>query len=530
MIPAIVSGTQGRLALALLSSVLLTLSFPSPDQGWLAWIALAPLLIACAELGPAASFPLGLVSGMAASLGIFSWMFAVPGFRWYHGAIAAVYLGMYTAAWCSGVSLGKRAGLPLAISAPALWVTLDFLKSHAGFLSLPWASLAHSQHGNLAVLQISAVTGESGVTFLLVLVNAAIAATILKPVYIQPIAAGAVLATVVAHGAWRLSADDKSAPLRVAVVQPCIWPGDQQKDTGQAKTLMKLETLTAAAAASSARLIAWPETAVLNLQSSPSIRQRLDSLSAKIGAAILVGASERVKFTDHALNDSSEKGIRSYNAAYLIRSGVPDAEPYRKNRLVPFGEYLPLEGSFSWPSWFVGQGFYTVPGRERMLFSLAGRTRFGIMICWENMFSGIAREDVRLGARLLVNMVNDGWFGRTGASRQHNCASVLRAVENGVPVVVASNCGPSQVIDAHGRVIATLPDSFSSGAVSADLRVGRQLTFYTRHGDLFACICSGMCMLLMLFAFVRRFVEEHCGEAVLLLDKLFIKNGHNDRL
>lgn len=491
--------------LALLSSAFLVLSFPNPDQGWLAWVALVPLLIACADLAPAASFSLGQLSGLFAALGIFSWMFAVPGFRYFHGTLGALYLGLYTAAWCCGVSLGKRAGIPLIISAPTLWVALDFLKSHAGFLALPWASLAHSQHDNLSLLQISALTGEFGVTFLLVLVNAAIAAFILKPGYVQPIAAGAVLASVVVYGACQLSSDEKADPLWVAAVQPCIWPDEQQKDPGQSNTIRRLEALTTSAAASPTRLVVWPETSVLNLQTSASIRQRLDNLSEKSGAALLVGASERVKFTGHAFDDPVIKGIRSYNAAYLIRSGLPDVEPYRKNRLVPFGEYLPLEGLFRWPSWFVGQGFNTVPGEERTLFRLPGPITLGVLICWENLFPGIARDDVRHGARMLVNMVNDGWFGRTGASRQHNCASILRAVENGVPVVVASNCGPSQVVDARGRVIASLPDTFAPGTVSAGLTVGKHLTFYTRHGDYFAWVCVGLSLLAMLYACVRRF-------------------------
>lgn len=507
LITATVSRAPGRLALALLSSALLVLSFPGPDLGWLAWVALVPLVIACADAGPGASFTLGLASGMAASFGIFSWMFAVPGFRWFHAALAALYLGSYCALWCSGISLGKRAGIPLAASAPVLWVSLDFLKSHAGFLALPWASLAHSQHGNLVVLQMSSLTGEAGVTFLVVLVNAAIAAFILKQGYIQLIAVGAVLATVVAYGAWNLSAEEKSGGLRVAVVQPCIWPGEQEKDPGQSNTLKKLDRLTAAAAASSPSLVAWPETAVLNLQSSPSIRQRLDNLSRKSGAAIMVGASERVKFTDHALDGSSGKGIRSYNAAYLIRSGSPDMEPYRKNRLVPFGEYLPLEGIVRWPSWFVGKGFNTVPGKDRTLFRLPGRVGCGVLICWENLFAGIAREEVRLGAGMLVNLVNDGWFGTSSASRQHNSASVLRAVENGVPVVVASNCGPSQVIDASGRVIASLPDGFLPGSISADVQAGRQLTFYTRHGDLFSFLCVAAGLTGILWVCVRRFIK-----------------------
>lgn len=501
------SGPCGRILLALVSSALLVASFPNSQHGWLAWVALVPLLVACDGLGPAASLPLGLTGGMLAVLGIFSWMFAVPGFRFFHGGAAALYLGLYTAAWCFGVSLAKRTGIPLAIGAPVLWVALDFLKSHAGFLALPWASLAHSQHDNPVVLQIAAITGEHGVTYLLILVNAAIASFVLKRGYRQLLAAGAVLAVVVVYGTVQLFPDEKPGPLRVAAVQPCIWPDEQRKDPVQADTIRRLEALTVAAAASPASLVVWPETAVLNLQTSPSLKQRLDRLSGTSGAVLLIGSSERVKFTDNALENRHGKGIRCYNAAYLIRPGLPDVEPYRKNRLVPFGEYLPLEGVLSWPSWFVGDGFDTIPGKELTLFRLPGPVTLGVLICWENMFPELARENVRLGARLLVNIANDGWFGRTAASRQHNSASILRAVENGVPVIVASNCGPSQVVDARGRVIASLPDAFAPGTVSAGLTAGRHLTFYTRHGDWFAWICVGLSLLALLYAYVRRFAN-----------------------
>jgi len=494
----------GRIFLALLSSALLVLSFPGPDQGWLAWIALVPLLVACADLKPGASLSLGLLSGIAATFGIFQWMLVVPGFSWFHAAMALFYLGLYTAAWCGGVSLARRAGLPLILIAPSLWVALDYLKAHAGFLSLPWATLAHSQHGFPAVLQIAAATGEYGVTFLIVLVNAAIAAFILNPGYAQPLTAGAVLTAALAYGAYQLSADETTEPFRVAVVQPCIWPGDQQKDAGQAHTFMKLEKLTADAATASPSLIVWPETAVLNLQASPSIRRRIDELSGKSGAALLVGASEHVKFTDRPLAGPGMNGIRSYNAAYLIKSGTPRTEPYRKNLLVPFGEYRPLEEKVSWPKWFVAKGFDTVPGKELNIFRLPGGTGFGVLICWENLFPEMAGKEVRMGARLLVNLVNDGWFGKSGAPRQHNCASVLRAVENGVPVVVASNCGPSQIIDDHGRIVASLPDTFSPGVVSAGVTVGKNLTFYTRHDDYFPWVCLGISLLAVSCAALRR--------------------------
>jgi apolipoprotein N-acyltransferase len=99
-------------------------------------------------------------------------MFNIPGLRYFHAGIGAIYLGLYTAVWCAGISLSKRTGFLFVVAAPAIWVALDFLKSHAGFLSFPWASVAQSQHGYPAVLQITTITGEYGITFVIVLINA----------------------------------------------------------------------------------------------------------------------------------------------------------------------------------------------------------------------------------------------------------------------------------------------------------------------------------------------------------------------
>ncbi len=92
------------------------------------------------------------------------------------------------------------------------------------------------------------------------------------------------------------------------------------------------------------------------------------------------------------------------------------------------------------------------------------------------------------GADLLVNLVNDAWLGKKHAPAQHSSASVLRAVENGVPVVVASNWGPSLIIDPKGRILKR-SDAFSYDTVTGDVPLQKKKTVYTRYGDLFAWIC-----------------------------------------
>ena len=475
---------------AFLTPLFLTLSFPDHDQGWLIWIALVPLLVVSDGLRPSRSFCLGLAVGMISMYGIFLWAFSIPGLRFYHGIAVAFYLGLYPAAWCAIVSSGRRTGLAPVIVAPAAWVSLDFLKAHAGFLSFPWASLAHSQHDHPAVLQISAITGEYGVTFLIVLVNAALASALLKSGRYrqQVVAAGAVLCVLI-FGIFQLSTDSPPRYFRVAAVQPCISPGEQDRDPGQANTLYRLEGLTTKAALSLPNLIVWPETAVLNLPSSPKIVGRLEGISRRHDIPLLIGASERVKFNNYSLDRASNQGIRSYNGAHLIHTASgPPQEPYRKNVLVPFGEYLPLSDTITWPSWFIAEGFQTMPGDGLTIFTLKDGTRPGVLICWENLFPQLARREVRAGADLLVNLVNDAWLGKKHAPAQHNSASVLRAVENGVPVIVASNWGPSLIIDPRGRVLQR-SKGFFRDTIAGDVPLQNKKTLYTRYGDVFAWIC-----------------------------------------
>ena len=97
-----------------------------------------------------------------------------------HAIVLALYVGAYPAAWCAATAWVTRRHVPLIVAGPALWVAMDPLRAHAGFLALPWGTLAQTQHYNLAILQIASLAGEQGVTFLVVLGNAALASLVLQ--------------------------------------------------------------------------------------------------------------------------------------------------------------------------------------------------------------------------------------------------------------------------------------------------------------------------------------------------------------
>ena len=481
----------GSIGLVLLSSLLLTLSFPGADQGWLAWFALVPLILACNRCRFMASFLLGLLGGITTMFGVFYWIFQVPGISWYHGLILALFFGTYSGLWCSGLSILRTFQLPFLFIAPAMWVSLDYLKGHAGFMALPWATLAHSQHNNLAVIQISSFTGEYGVTFLVVMASVAVAETILHKNLRGLTIAACIIALAHTWGFAVLSGEGKGKKLTVAVVQPSILLSERETASGRVVSLDRLERLTHSAAQSHPALFVWPETAVQNLDRHAELLMRIKNISRTVNAPIITGSSDfrkfssKQKFTENKL--ILEKRI--YNSAYFITPGEILATPYRKRILLPFGEYLPFESSFKWPNWLVPKMLKVIPGDKQKQYVLLDGTNISPIICWESLFANYVRRNVKEGASLIALLTNDNWFGVTAAPYQHNLASVFRAVENRVPIVIASNSGPSQIIDPFGRVLAEVPHLFSQGAATADVELGSGNSFYTKHGDFFALIC-----------------------------------------
>src|SRR5262249_15320481 len=145
---------------------------------------------------PGRAFALGWLAGLAAALAIFSWVLEVPAIRPLHVAILGSYLALYTALWCAALPILAQSPMPLVFTAPACWGVLEFVRAHAGFLAFGWGTLGQTQHANLPVLQLAAVTGEAGVAFLVVMSNVAVAGLLRERGRWDAILAGAIVAIV----------------------------------------------------------------------------------------------------------------------------------------------------------------------------------------------------------------------------------------------------------------------------------------------------------------------------------------------
>jgi apolipoprotein N-acyltransferase len=165
---------------------------------------------------------------------------------------------------------------------------------------------------------------------------------------------------------------------------------------------------------------------------------------------------------------------------------------YDKIRLFPFGEYLPFKKTIAWALINVRESGNYIPGKEFTVFELP-TLRFGVTICWENIFPDLFRQFVRRGAQFMVNITNEARFGKTAAPYQLASISVFRAVENRVFVIRCANTGVSCIIDPYGRIVDRVKDQqgqdiFIRGVISGWVIPLESKTIYTRCGDGFVWV------------------------------------------
>jgi apolipoprotein N-acyltransferase len=501
-----VSGSGGdqarRLVLAGASGALLALSFPKFGAAPVAFVALAPLLLALRGASPRMGFLAGHVTGFVAALGILYWTSTVVA---QFGGASPVVAGVSVLALAAAFGLFPAVfGLaqarliaafgPAAIlAAPVPWVATEFLREHLLF-GFAWCLLGYSQVDFVELIQISSVTAVHGVSFVVASVSAAAAHAMVEPdagrrrrglTWTAALLAGALtFGHVTLRGAW-----SAGMGFPVAVIQASI-PQDQKWDPDL--LLANIEqhlALSRAAAADRARLIVWPESAVgPAIDDHPEIRERLARLATDAGVFLLFGNDDHVR---------TAGGVRSYVGAKLIEPGGGLALRYRKMRLVPFGEYmprLPLVGSVGPFERLVESVSDFSPGDEPAVGDVMG-ARVGAFICYEAIFPSLVRRFTANGAQVLVNVTNDGWYGTSSAPYQHFAMARFRAVENRRFLIRAANTGISAIVDPFGRVVART-ELFETRHLAGEISAISDETFYSRHGDVFAWTVVGLAAVL----------------------------------
>ena len=535
--------------LVLLSAGLQIVIFPLPNLYWFSWIAVAPLIVAIlrarapetlqldgqARLLPATpwqGFVLGYVCGILWLAGTCYWIFDTM--HRYGGlpvsaAVLALilfcmYVGLYHGmfglllALIAGSKIvgSKIVGLKTAgsgaairralVAAPFLWVAVELARTR--ITAFPWELLGYSQTGNFALTRIATLTGVYGLSFEIVLVNSVFAAAFLaakeQRKRLLVAACGAVV--ILQTGQWLAPppvATDHTALLvqpNIPIQEGAMWTKEYFQDT--LRDLMAT-SLHPPGQKEGRRydLIVWPESPSPFYTNDPLFRGAVDEMARQSGSWVVAG-SIGITPVMHSGGQSSQ----IFNSAGLVSPQGEWVGRYDKVHLVPFGEYLPFPQVFAFAGGLTKEVGEFQRGASRTPLE-AGGERIGMLICYESIFPDEVRQLALRGAQVLVNVSNDGWYGDSGAWKQHLQQTQMRAIENGRWLLAGTNTGMTASIDPYGRIVAATPRKVRT-ALAAPYALSSGTTFYTRHGDWFAYLCAIISAGALLARFVFRIRER----------------------
>ncbi len=508
---------RGRSILLAISGILTGLCVSFDALGALEWVAPVPALAVFFSRVADPAIPLrklyrdGFVFNYAFSVVVFHWfvymypldfvtdyravalcivLVAVLGLsllQTLFGALVPVLLAMMARG-----RLLRRFPILQTVTVAALWCVREWIWTLT-WSGVPWGRLALGQTALPIMIASARWFGSYFITFVIVLVNAAIAYALLHKSMRR-------LCALIGTGAFALqlicgsiiltvqSRNEPEATVTVAAIQGNIGSADKW-NVGWRECYDIYYDLSEQAAAAGADLIVWPETAVpVELERYPDKMHDLCKLAREYETVLLLGV-----FAD------GEAG-ESYNAIRAIDADGNMMETiYVKRHLVPFGEYVPLRALIEIlcpPLLEISQlASEVTPGTDAAIFdTVAGK--IGSMICFDSIYEALAIDSVRSGAQLLAISTNDSWFFDSTAVYMHNAQAKLRAVETGRSVVRAANTGVSSLIDSQGRENARL-DALETGIVQGEIALYNDMTLYTRTGNVFVWLCIGVLLALL---------------------------------
>lgn len=533
-------GRAGLLLPALLGSLLLWLAMPPVGCWPLAWLAPVAWLWPARHdrlpgRRPYAS--LWLASTLYWLVSLYWLVIPLPANSIGWMALSA-YLGLYVPVFVGLARFATRQlHWPLALAAPVIWAGQELAQAHllSGF---SMACLSYAPYRCPVVIQIADLGGCYAVGFVIMCGAASLAGALpcreagWRPWALVP--GVLALAATLGYGAFCLAPAKARPGPSIALIQGSIPTEMKFHPAMQSRVYDDYLRLTreALAARPDAELIIWPETMFRwpIVQLPPGAeplgefataldtgRQKLAELSNMFRKAMLLGI-DRYSF---AADGSPEH----FNSSQWVEPDGRLGANYDKRHIVPFGEFFPLAKTFPWLNKLTPLGAGVEAGRSTPAFSLASRqgsTRLAVSICYESTLPHVIREQVRTMADrgdepdVLVNLSNDGWFNGSCELDQHLACTVLRAVEQRKPTLVAANTGFSASIDACGRILWQGPreaEAWHVADVQIDPRWAASTSLYALWGDAFGGLCLLGCLVLGGVGIGRRWQARRAGRA-----------------
>jgi apolipoprotein N-acyltransferase len=478
----------------------------------------------------------GYVAGLSFWLASLYWLLLIPvaGFPILGWVSLCAYLAVYFAIWvwllAGKIGEGNwatRTRWPLV--GAAVWVGLEIIRERL-FGGFPWSLLGVSQFKLIPLIQMASVTGVYGVSFLVVWFSLSLfsaARMIFRfPAKRHVWQAEIVLPLIVivmlfVIGMARIGHQNPATEtLRVTMIQPSvpqtmIWDVD-----ANANRFQQLLALSETALTNKPDLLVWPEAALPDFGDDTYIA--VTNLIRTHHVWMILNGDDAEYLPD---------ATNYFNAAFLFDPDGKLISVYHKQKLVIFGEYIPLARWLPFLKYFTPITGGWTSGDKPVTFEIsgwAGRPRepqieldngspgvsprlavkTSTLICFEDSFPETARAAAQDDLDFLVNVTNDGWFGEGAEQWQHAANAIFRAVENGLPLVRCANNGVTCWIDASGRVQEFLKDDNGDvhrvGALTVEIPLlasgeKRARTFYNRHGDWFGWACAGVAGVVFIF-------------------------------
>ena len=395
-------------------------------------------------------------------------------------ALLVAYLSLFPAMFASFFAWSaRRLGASGVMAAPLVWVASELGRTHL-FGGFPWVLYGYSQIESLAIAQLGSVAGVYGISALLVFANVAFASSVSsrgRARWTPPTAAIALVALVGLWGASRLRASSLTiagAPLRVGLLQGNI--AQEDKDSTDIRMRRRIfDTylrMTIQAADAGARFVLWPESAApFYFEDDRPAADEVRAIAKARRVGILLGSDEL---------DPGDPP-QYYNAAFLVGpDGQTAAAVYRKVRLVPFGEYVPLRTLLFFAEPLVENVSDFSAGQEPVTMRFGAHT-ISTAICYEVVYPALIRAFADRGTELLTTITNDAWFGRSSAPYQHFAQAAMRAVEQGRYLIRAANTGVTGIVDPYGRIVAR-SEIFVPALVTGEVRLLSERTVYGKIG------------------------------------------------
>ncbi|MCI3934919.1 apolipoprotein N-acyltransferase [Streptomyces sp. AN091965] len=466
---------------AVLSGVLLYLSFAPRELWWLAPFAFALLGFVLHGRRAGSGFRLGLLMGLGYFVPLLSWTGVDVGpLPWLALAVAeALFIGL------AGLGIAAVSRLPVwPVWASGVWLLLEAARARFPFEGFPWGKVAFGQPTGL-FLPLAALGGTPLLGFAVVLSGFGLADVVRRlraaprardravltaaALTVAPVAAGAAALPLVSTAAEHGTAT-------VAVIQGNV-PRMGLDFNAQRRAVLDhhvRETLRLAAKVKAGRaeqpdLVLWPENSSdIDPFVNADAYAEIDKAAKAIGAPVSVGAVVGAK----------DGKPRNRQILWDPRTG-PGAS-YDKRHLQPFGEYMPYRSFFRIFSSDVDRAGVFQPGTKPVVFDMAG-TEVGPVTCYEAAFDDVVRDQVDKGAQILSVPSNNATFERSQMTYQQLAIDRVRAVEHGRAVMVPVTSGVSAVIRPDGTV-AQRTGMFTAESLVAEVPKRSSLTPATRLG------------------------------------------------